>query len=72
MLVNQLLLQQRRAGEQLEDEYYGEVADYTNKKGVIESEILVPEYVPKRLQDRKNLWNEVEQIEKTPTSPTSL
>ena len=55
-----------RAGEELEDEYYGEIADYTNKGGVIESEILTPEYVPDRLKDRKTLWNEVEKIEKHP------
>ena len=31
-----------RAGEKLHSEYYGEVSDYTNKHGVICSEILLP------------------------------
>ena len=35
-----------RAGERLEDRYYGKIADYTAKGGVICSEILAPDYVP--------------------------
>ena len=31
-----------RAGEKLYSEYYGETSDYTNKGGVICSEILLP------------------------------
>ena len=53
-----------RAGEKLKSEYYGEVSDYTRKGGVIESGIMLPEYVPKNLSDRETLWNEVEKIEK--------
>lgn len=53
-----------RAGEKLRSEYYGEVSDYTRKGGVVESGIMLPEYVPQNLSDRETLWNEVEKIEK--------
>lgn len=53
-----------RAGEKLKSEYYGEVSDYTRKGGVVESGIMLPDYVPKNLSDRETLWNAVEKIEK--------
>ena len=53
-----------QAGEKLYDEYYGEQQDYTRKKGVVESFIMLPEYAPRRLLDRQTLWNEVEAQEK--------
>ena len=52
-----------RAGEMLYDEYYDVVEDYTQKEGVVESFILLPEHVPERLGDRQTLWNEVEKQE---------
>ena len=52
-----------RSGEKLYDKYYGEVQDYTKKGGVVESFILLPEHVPKRLADRETLWYEVESQE---------
>lgn len=55
-----------RAGERLEDRYYGKIADYTAKGGVICSEILAPDYVPEPFHNREYLWNEVEEIEKHP------
>ena len=55
-----------RAGEKLNDTYYGEVHDYTKKGGVIMSEILLPAHAPERFADRETLWNEVEQVEKNP------
>lgn len=53
-----------RAGEKLKSEYYGEVSDYTHKGGVVETGIMLPDYVPQNLSDRETLWNEVEKIEK--------
>ena len=53
-----------RAGEKLRSEYYGEISDYTHKGGVVESGIMLPEYVPQNLSDRETLWNEVEKFEK--------
>ncbi len=55
-----------RAGEKLEDRYYGKTSDYTRKGGVICSEIMAPDYVPEFFRDRENLWNAVEEIEKHP------
>ncbi|MGM9549883.1 MAG: MobQ family relaxase [Faecousia sp.] len=53
-----------RAGEKLYSEYYGETSDYTNKGGVICSEILLPPHVPREYADRQTLWNAVEKAER--------
>ena len=53
-----------RAGEKLHSEYYGETSDYTNKRGVICSEILLPDHAPKEFADRQALWNAVEKAER--------
>lgn len=39
------------------------IADYSNKKGVLFSDVVLPEGAPKRLQDPEVLWNEVEKLE---------
>ena len=38
--------------------------DFSNKAGVIHREVMLPEGVPQRLNDRTTLWNEVEAGEK--------
>ena len=53
-----------RAGEKLHSEYYGEDSDYTHKRGVICSEILLPSHAPLEYADRKTLWNAVEKAER--------
>ena len=53
-----------RAGEKLHSEYYGETSDYTNKHGLICSEILLPDHAPREYADRQTLWNAVEASEK--------
>lgn len=53
-----------RSGEKLVDERYQCERDYTNKKDVAYTEILVPEGAPVWMQDREKLWNTVERIEK--------
>ena len=53
-----------RAGEKLYSEYYGETSDYTNKGGVICSEILLPDHAPNEYADRQILWNAVEKAER--------
>ena len=55
-----------RAGEKLEDHYYGKTADYTHKGGVICSEIMAPDYVPESFHNRETLWNAVEDVERHP------
>ena len=54
------------SGTKLHDNYYVENPDYTKKSGVLHSEIILPDYVPKRFYDREILWNEVENVEKHP------
>jgi len=39
--------------------------DYTNKGGIIHTEIMLPAHAPPEFQDRSSLWNSVEQIEKS-------
>lgn len=55
-----------RAGARLEDYYYGKIADYTAKGGVICAEIMAPDYVPESFHSREFLWNAVEEVEKHP------
>jgi len=50
--------------EKIKNEWDGEVHDYHNKKGLLHSEILLPNHVPKEFQDRSFLWNSVELNEK--------
>ena len=49
-----------RAAERLHDDRLGRDHDFSNKAGVVHSEILLPEGAPERLNDRTTLWNEVE------------
>ncbi|WP_037517583.1 Ti-type conjugative transfer relaxase TraA [Sphingomonas sp. LH128] len=53
-----------RAAERLHDDRLDRDHDFTNKAGVIHSEILLPEGAPERFSDRQTLWNEVEATEK--------
>src|SRR3546814_17819079 len=53
-----------RAAERLHDDRLGRDHDFSNKAGVVHSEILAPEGAPERLNDRAPLWNEVEAGEK--------
>jgi Ti-type conjugative transfer relaxase TraA len=49
-----------RAAERLTDDRLGRDHDFTNKAGVVHSEIMLPEGAPERLADREALWNAVE------------
>ena len=53
-----------RSASRLEDERLGRGHDFSNKSGVVHSEIMTPEGSPERWQDRETLWNEVELGEK--------
>lgn len=48
-----------RSGSKIKSDYDGTVHDYRNKKGVIDSMILLPEFAPSELRNRMKLWNEV-------------
>jgi Ti-type conjugative transfer relaxase TraA len=53
-----------RSASRLEDERLGLHHDFTNKAGVVHSEVMLPDGAPERLRDRETLWNEVEATEK--------
>ena len=55
-----------RAGEKLYSETYGEFSDYTRKRGIVETGILLPSFAPKEYKKREKLWNAVEQAERHP------
>jgi len=52
-----------RAGERITNEYNGDTHDYTRKRGIVHTEILLPEHAPSEYVDRAILWNAVEKIE---------
>jgi Ti-type conjugative transfer relaxase TraA len=52
-----------RSAERLHDERLDRDHDFTNKAGVVHSEVMLPEGAPERLGDRSTLWNEVEVTE---------
>src|SRR3546814_19881709 len=58
-----------RAAERLHDDRLGRDHEFSNKAGVVPSEILAPEGAPERLNDRATLWNEVEAGEKRKDTP---
>ena len=51
-------------GPSIYDKSQGLTFDYTRKKDLAHSEILLPENAPARLADRPTLWNEVEHAER--------
>ncbi len=53
-----------RSGEKIISDYDGITHDYTRKRGVVMTEILLPRNAPIRFYNRSRLWNAVEKIEK--------
>lgn len=53
-----------RSGEELEDVETGITHDYRKKTGIAFAEIFLCKDAPERFQNREELWNEVEKIEK--------
>jgi len=49
-----------RAGESVKNEKTGEIHDYSKKKGVVYSEIILPKNAPKWMENRSKLWSELE------------
>jgi ATP-dependent exoDNAse (exonuclease V) alpha subunit len=52
-----------RAGERLQDIRSGKECDFSRRRGVAHSEILLPEGAAPFLADREKLWNYVERME---------
>lgn len=53
-----------RHGEKLTDEHTGEIHDYSKKKGISDSVILIPDCADKRFLKPEYLWNTIEKSEK--------
>jgi Ti-type conjugative transfer relaxase TraA len=53
-----------RSGSEIEDQRLGCSHDFSNKPGVVHSEVMLPKGAPERWRDRSVLWNEVEAGEK--------
>ena len=52
-----------RSASRLHDQRLDRSHDFTNKAGVVHSEVMLPDGAPERLGDRSTLWNEVEVTE---------
>ena len=57
-----------RSGEILKNEYDGITHDFTRKRGIAHTEILLPPHALPDFADRSTLWNSVEKIEKAKNS----
>ena len=53
-----------RSASRLHDERLDRHHDFSNKTGVVHSEVMLPDGAPEQLRDRASLWNEVEATEK--------
>ncbi|HLG82056.1 MAG TPA: Ti-type conjugative transfer relaxase TraA [Bradyrhizobium sp.] len=52
-----------RSGSRLRDERLGRDQDFSAKRGLVHSEVMLPENAPKEWSDRERLWNDVEAFE---------
>src|SRR6201994_4015340 len=52
-----------RSGSRLRDERLDRSHDFSAKRGVVHSEVLLPEDAPQAWRDRERLWNDVEAFE---------
>jgi hypothetical protein len=52
-----------RSASRLRDERLDRSHDFSAKRGVVHSEVMLPENVPKAWSDRERLWNDVEAFE---------
>ncbi|WP_034159976.1 Ti-type conjugative transfer relaxase TraA [Sphingomonas sp. ERG5] len=53
-----------RSASRLHDERLDRAHDFSNKAGVVHSEVVLPDGAPEHLSDREKLWNAVEAAEK--------
>jgi len=52
-----------RSGSRLRDERLERSHDFSGKRGVVHSEVMLPKNAPKTWSDRERLWNDVEAFE---------
>ena len=53
-----------QSGEKLFSEYDQKMKDYTRKRGIVDTEIMLPANAPPEYADRQVLWNSAEEVEK--------
>lgn len=61
-----------RSGTKIFDERRGRSEDYTRKRDIEHSEVLLPQNVPDRLRDRGVLWNAIETSIKHPRGQPAM
>jgi len=52
-----------RSASRLRDDRLGRSHDFSAKRGVVHSEVMLPENAPEAWKDRERLWNDVETLE---------
>ena len=52
-----------RSASRLRDNRLDRDQDFSNKRGVVHSEVLLPDHAPDVWEDRERLWNDVEAFE---------
>jgi len=52
-----------RSASRLRDDRLERSHDFSNKRGVVHSDVMLPEDAPERWSDRERLWNDVEAFE---------
>ena len=52
-----------RSASRLRDDRLERSHDFSNKRGVVHSEVMLPEDAPEQWRDRERLWNDVEAFE---------
>jgi len=52
-----------RSASRLRDERLGRSHDFSGKRGVVHSEVMLPEKAPETWSDRERVWNDVEAFE---------
>lgn len=52
-----------RSASRMRDERLDRVQDFSAKRGVVHSEVMLPDGAPEHLGDRERLWNDVEAFE---------
>ncbi|MCP3057059.1 MobA/MobL family protein, partial [Aurantimonas marianensis] len=52
-----------RSASRMRDERIDRVQDFSAKRGVVHSKVLLPDNAPEAWSDRERLWNDVEAFE---------
>jgi len=57
-----------RSGECITNAYDGVTHDFSRKRGIVHTEVILPVHAPREFSERSVLWNSVEKIEKQKNS----